>query len=126
MIFLPVGSGDQVAASFESTIQNNRYLPRLGLLARPQDVQIDGSQVTRRRMKGILDLLGNHGPELAGRRKQPGELGQVDRMVTAQKDHDRAGDFRRTCLRCLGQSHESHGLDLVNRFQLAGTHPHLR
>ena len=65
------------AASFESTVQNNRDLPRLGLLAGFQDVQIDGSQVTRRRVKSILDLLGNHGPEFAGDGNSPVSLARL-------------------------------------------------
>jgi hypothetical protein len=65
---------------------------------RRQDVQTDRAQVTSRGMKRRQDLLGNHRPEFPGGRKEAGELGLVERVVTAQQDHHRAGDLRRARL----------------------------
>jgi len=36
-------------------------------------------------MESIQDLLGSHRPQFAGAWKQPGEFGQVDGVVAAQK-----------------------------------------
>ena len=55
MVFLPVGAGDQIAATGESVVQDDRRFPGFRLFAGGQASKTDGPQVTGWGMERLLN-----------------------------------------------------------------------